>query len=450
MLTFSYSLDFSLNYVHYNAQGTVTNLAPGGSSTAQTISTNPASITLATINITPIGQIVENGVSAGGGGTNIPVGQWTGTYSSPQNNALGKPSTTGPIQITTSTSGTSISINNASNILLYTLQGNLDSGGNFTGTSTQAGNTTTVSTTGTITAINSTQLQFSLAIHFSTATPPNPNDDVVFTGTATSGTTGKATRSNGCFSFGNGSDTNTYYPSSGNSAVDGYVSQVGSNLNQFWQLPIQYNFLDDSASPNAFSDPNSPLIHVGVNLLVGTYTNYGSLATMGVLAHEFGHQLQRTYAPSVLQGVNQNPLITRQAELEADSFSGFYVAYTQNASWTDVQGYYVHTYAFGSADYTDPGWHGSNQNRLDATLLGVRTALYAHSSGYQYTVAQLHDMFYNVTYRSVHSGRSANVFVTPRGADRDMVLQTLEHLKVNTPGVDDSLIQELRHASAQH
>jgi hypothetical protein len=294
----------------------------------------------------------------------------------------------------------------------FTVQGTFDANGAFAGTATQYGYSLQVPTTGSIKETNhpgqSRSLDLTITIHESLTIPPRAADDITFVSqpafsSPSADPTPQVLRS--CVGFaGAGGEVGAYYSSSGIPAMDNFVFGQSSLLIAYWGIQCNVDFMDDRLSPNSFSDSQNRQMHFGVALLGQTDTQYGDLAALGIMAHEYGHQIEGAVAPSVFTYANQSALPTRQEELEADSFSGFYLAATQNASWAAVQAYYANTYNHGSWDYTNPTWHGTGQNRLDATMYGVNTLNYLRATAQSATLLQLHQIFYGATYSLVWGG----------------------------------------------
>ena len=79
---------------------------------------------------------------------------------------------------------------------------------------------------------------------------------------------------------------------------------------------------------NAYATPEGQILF-GYHMFYYTVATYGELAIAGVLAHEFGHRAQFSAQWSML-----NPM----AELEADAFSGYYMAIAKRFAWSQIEG----------------------------------------------------------------------------------------------------------------
>lgn len=158
----------------------------------------------------------------------------------------------------------------------------------------------------------------------------------------------------------------------GNTFGDPYYDQKMTEefyiQSSFYSGIPAYGYVLYEESPqhkNAYAT-NDGYILFGYHMFYYTISNYGELAAAGVLAHEFGHRTQ--YA---LGWQMQNP----DAELEADAFSGYYMAFVKQWAWAQIEGYYANTYAIGDYYFNSPQHHGTPDQRLAAAYLGVNTAI---------------------------------------------------------------------------
>lgn len=135
---------------------------------------------------------------------------------------------------------------------------------------------------------------------------------------------------------------------------------------------------------NAYVPNANPNIHFGFHMFYYTISTYGELAAVGVLAHEYGHVLQNYF------GWLTGDLYT---ELEADAFSGFYMALNKQWAWSNIQGYYANTYASGDYNFNSPGHHGTREERLASAQLGVLTAINILQTGIPLSYQELHNHF---------------------------------------------------------
>lgn len=197
----------------------------------------------------------------------------------------------------------------------------------------------------------------------------------------------------------------------------GYTFNDVNNDNQFWdEVNRQQNFWDSIPATvyvwyepynvmNAVSTTEGNIMY-GFNLFYHTVNNnFGDNAVDGILAHEWGHQVQFNNG-WMQQG-------TFLSELEADAFAGFYIAAAKQWNTSMVNGFLNSVYYSGSYDYNSPDFHGTPDQRSAAAQLGIDYGINA-VNGTNYTYAQLHANFTNNI--RAHIMREANVNGNP--ADR--------------------------------
>lgn len=181
----------------------------------------------------------------------------------------------------------------------------------------------------------------------------------------------------------------TYLLSSfGSPAVDAAFGQeVQYQRAFFMNVPATVYIMNDGspATANAMASPGGYILF-GYYMFYKTIATYGDLAVSGVLAHEWGHRVQDV-------GGWHDAYPTVVTELEADAFSGFFMAYAKQWTWSRIQGYFLNTYASGSYNFNDPEFHGTPNQRVAAANLGVNIAVQVARSGGFVTYAQLHQAF---------------------------------------------------------
>ncbi|HMQ87549.1 MAG TPA: hypothetical protein PKB07_08185 [Flavilitoribacter sp.] len=117
-----------------------------------------------------------------------------------------------------------------------------------------------------------------------------------------------------------------------------------------------------------------------------TRRNYGLLPLAGTLSHEFGHLVQ-------YDGKWNDYGAPFFRELEADAFSGLYMALYKAIDWQHIQTYYANVYDSGDFLYNDPTHHGTPEERLAAARLGVEVAVAIMQEGAALTYDELHELF---------------------------------------------------------
>ena len=192
----------------------------------------------------------------------------------------------------------------------------------------------------------------------------------------------------GCYV--NGLNSNTGFGEVGMTFNDAYYDQkFGEEINLqrsfFSNIPANVYVLYEPSiqDKNAYASSNGD-IYFGYHMFYYSIANYGELAVAGILAHEWGHRVQQ-----VRFGKMENPL----AELEADAFSGFYMALGKSWAWSSIQGYYANVYATGDYNFHSPNHHGTSEQRLSAAYLGVAVAQDVAQNQMQLTYEDLHSIF---------------------------------------------------------
>lgn len=185
-------------------------------------------------------------------------------------------------------------------------------------------------------------------------------------------------------------------------AGSGYGERVGSSLGNpyydqkmgeevaiqgmfFNGIPATVSILYESSPQhrNAYASPDGHILF-GYHMFYYTVQRYSELAVAGVLAHEWGHQTQFRFG-----WPTDNPGM----ELEADAFSGYYMALAKQWAWSQIQGYFANTYALGDYHFNSPSHHGTPDQRLAAAYLGVNTAIQAIQTNRPFSYQELHSLF---------------------------------------------------------
>ena len=103
----------------------------------------------------------------------------------------------------------------------------------------------------------------------------------------------------------------------------------------------------------------------------------GDVAPSAILGHEFGHHVQ--YERNLFESPLTGPEATRRTELMADSFGAYFLAHKRGANlrWSRIK-QFIATYAnVGDCAFTDPGHHGTPNQRTRAAEWGTLLALLA-------------------------------------------------------------------------
>lgn len=111
-----------------------------------------------------------------------------------------------------------------------------------------------------------------------------------------------------------------------------------------------------SLAGNAFYCPADQIIAWDEGFLQGQYRRYGDMAPVTILAHEWGHHIQR------LAG---SPPFSVQAELQADCYAGAYTKYADQQGKLDegdVDEAMYALYDAGNPSYDDALWFAPNEH----------------------------------------------------------------------------------------
>lgn len=152
--------------------------------------------------------------------------------------------------------------------------------------------------------------------------------------------------------------------SSGNLALNAKaVSQV-KHLNGIYNLKTKACFIDDGAEPNAWSWSGGT-VFIGRNLIQKEFEEHGNLALLGVMAHEWAHQLQfkermfKVSAPVVM-------------ELQADCVAGYHLGRFANASEEEIKKFSNSLFSKGDYAFNDPSHHGTPVSRTEIMTFGYK------------------------------------------------------------------------------
>lgn len=176
----------------------------------------------------------------------------------------------------------------------------------------------------------------------------------------------------------------------GSPTYDAAIQAEAANQAQFWNgVPATVYPWNDCSGANAVSLPSGNILY-GVNLLQQLVASYGGdeAPISGVMAHEWGHQIQFDNGWFMSTEPTSRPI-----ELEADAFSGFYMALGENYSWASINNYFTAMASEGDYNFTDPSHHGTPEERLAAAQLGFQTAIEVVETQTQVTYADLHQIF---------------------------------------------------------
>jgi hypothetical protein len=196
----------------------------------------------------------------------------------------------------------------------------------------------------------------------------------------------------GCLGYATGAtNSGTLGTTLNNPVYDLKMSQEVAIQRQFFSgIPANVYILSEPSieHKNAYASSDGT-IRFGYYMFYYTVQTYGELPVAGVLAHEWGHRAQ------FVAGWNDYNNKPAYRELEADAFSGFYMALAKQWAWSQIQSYYSNVYATGDYNFNHPQHHGTGTQRVQAAYLGVNVALQVLNTGQGLSYNQLHTLFMN-------------------------------------------------------
>lgn len=144
-------------------------------------------------------------------------------------------------------------------------------------------------------------------------------------------------------------------------------------MGRVWKTPAAFEYMRSVRTPCGVAGPNNAIyclrnhsIYVNIPFLVSANRRYGDFAAITILAHEYGHAVQRQLG---LSRLNED---LYQEELQADCFAGFYARDANRRGLLDpndvLEGYYQ-SFASGSRHF-HPNSHGTRGQRAMAFYMG--------------------------------------------------------------------------------
>jgi predicted metalloprotease len=107
---------------------------------------------------------------------------------------------------------------------------------------------------------------------------------------------------------------------------------------------------------------------------------FGDVAPQAILAHEYGHQVQFNKHFGLAAPA---PEATRFQELNADAMAAYFLTHKRGATLNQkrVEEFLQVFFNIGDCAFTDPGHHGTPNQRLAAARLGFELADEAQKQG---------------------------------------------------------------------
>jgi hypothetical protein len=122
---------------------------------------------------------------------------------------------------------------------------------------------------------------------------------------------------------------------------------------------------------------------------------YGDVAPQAIFAHEFAHQIQYENEYFEDLGNVSAPEETRYTELMADAMAAYYLTHKRGGTLNAkrVAQFLQVFYQIGDCQFTNPGHHGTPNQRLAAAQFGFRLADEAQKQGQILSAEAFHDLF---------------------------------------------------------
>jgi hypothetical protein len=122
---------------------------------------------------------------------------------------------------------------------------------------------------------------------------------------------------------------------------------------------------------------------------------YSDVAPQAIFAHEFAHQIQYENEYFDDLGNVTAPEATRYTELMADAMSAYYLTHARGEALNQkrVEEFLNVFYQIGDCAFTNPGHHGTPNQRMKAAQFGFKVADDFQKQGHILTSAEFHDLF---------------------------------------------------------
>jgi hypothetical protein len=148
----------------------------------------------------------------------------------------------------------------------------------------------------------------------------------------------------------------------------------------------------------SFRYPGLPdKIVMGDGILEGyAALGFGDVAPQAIFAHEYMHQVQfeKEYFDDLPAGTS-DPEQTRYTELMADAGSAYFLTHARGAAMNQkrVAQFLEIFFEIGDCAFTNPGHHGTPNQRMAAAAFGFKLADQAQKQGFILTAEQFHTAF---------------------------------------------------------
>ncbi len=144
----------------------------------------------------------------------------------------------------------------------------------------------------------------------------------------------------------------------GNRLLDSVINVEFKKLENFFNIDLDFYFLEEQSGENAFYDPSDASVLLGRRLM--SQCDYNSI--IAVLAHEFGHAIQHVLS---WKETGKRP------ELHSDYLAGYYIGKQYSTmKESDLNKVIEKFYSLGDNAFFSPDHHGKPEERMCAFYEG--------------------------------------------------------------------------------
>lgn len=154
-----------------------------------------------------------------------------------------------------------------------------------------------------------------------------------------------------------------------------------------------FAYSDRTSGPDeALGVPDKIIMGDGILQCMETL-GLGDVAPRGILAHEYGHQLQ--YRLGAFDDHARTPEATRETELEADAMAGYYLSHPRGERLRTkrVDAFIRTDYEVGDCSFTSSGHHGTPNQRSATGAWAEQLANAQGAKGQPLTAREVSDAF---------------------------------------------------------
>ncbi|MFI5735092.1 hypothetical protein ACIA49_33575 [Kribbella sp. NPDC051587] len=179
--------------------------------------------------------------------------------------------------------------------------------------------------------------------------------------------------------FGRDETTSSRFADTYSNWAKGLIARLGDapllTLNAF-----AFSGVGDS-NPGLAALPDAIVMGDGIQQAF-TALGLGDVSPQSVLAHEFGHHIQ--YEDGLFSSPLTGAEASRRTELMADAFAAYFLAHARGAAlqWHRVQTFVRVFHSIGDCGFTDPGHHGTPDQRTRSAVWAYGLVITAPNRGH--------------------------------------------------------------------